>query len=151
MRIKLFEGFSKSHPQYTEQEIKKGMEDCLVELNDGLSKYEYDIDIDLNDNYICVVIKSIVFFDESEVPDDEYWYFTKTFDCLEISESVLLLENYIEEKFDRVITEYWFYKDEDIATFHHFPTFEELYDLDYVQVDCVHTCEKLIIKYRLNQ
>ena len=127
--------------------------DCLVELNDRLLNYnfEYETLVDLNDNYICVVIK----LDESSVPDEEYFYTTKTFNSLEITESVLLLENYITDKFDSIITEYWFYKGEDISTFHHFPTSEELEQLyddgESEKVDCVHTCEKLIIKYRLNQ
>jgi hypothetical protein len=97
----------------------------------------------------------VIKLDESSVPDEEYFYTTKTFNSLEITESVLLLENYITDKFDSIITEYWFYKGEDISTFHHFPTSEELEQLyddgESEKVDCVHTCEKLIIKYRLNQ
>ena len=150
MRIKLFEGFSRSHPQYTEQEIKSGISDCLVELND-LDNFEYEINIDLNDNYICVVIK----VDESDVPDEEYFYTTQKFDALEITEPVLLLENYITEKFDRVITEYWFYYNDDIETFHEFPSEEDLLELEengeYDRIDTVSQTEKLIIKYRLNQ
>ena len=153
MRIKLFEGFSRSHPQYTEQEIKNGISDCLVELNDRLLDYnfEYETLVDLNDNYICVVIK----IDESSVPDDEYWSSTKTFNSLEITEPVLLLENYITDKFDRIITEYWFYYQDNIEAFHEFPSEEDMDELyedgEYDRVDPVFNTEKLIIKYRLNQ
>jgi hypothetical protein len=150
MRIKLFEGFSRSHPQYTEQEIKQGISDCLVELND-LGDFEYEINIDLNDNYICVVIN----VDESDVPDEEYFYTTKTFDSLEITEPVLLLENYITEKFDRIITEYWFYYQDNIEVFHEFPSEEDMNELEENgeddRVDTIFHTEKLIIKYRLNQ
>jgi hypothetical protein len=150
MRIKLFEGFS-SHP--TEQQLRAGISDCLVELNDNLSNYnfEHEIIIDFNDNYICVVIN----IDESSVPDEDYWYSTQKFDSLEITESVLLLENYITEKFDRVITEYWFYHNDDVETFHEFPSEEDLLELEengeYDRIDTVAQTEKLIIKYRLNQ
>lgn len=151
-RIKLFESF-RGDSKYTEQDIKKGISDCLVELNDRLLNYnfEYETLVDLNDNYICVVIK----IDESEVPDDEYWSSTKTFNCLEITEPVLLLESYITEKFDRVITEYWFYYSDDIETFHEFPSEEDLLELEengeYDRIDTISQTEKLIIKYRLNQ
>ena len=153
MRIKLFEGFSRSHPQYTEQEIKQGISDCLVELNDRLLNYnfEYETLVDLNDNYICVVIK----LDESSVPDEEYFYTTKTFNSLEITEPVLLLENYITDKFDRIITEYWFYYQDNIEAFHEFPSEEDMDELEENgeddRVDTVFHTEKLIIKYRLNQ
>lgn len=153
MRIKLFEGFSRSHPQYTEQEIKQGISDCLVELNDRLLDYnfEYETLVDLNDNYICVVIK----LDESSDPDEHYWYSTQKFDSLEITEPVLLLENYITEKFDRVIKEYWFYHIDEVEVFHEFPSEEDLLELEengeYDRIDTVSQTEKLIIKYRLNQ
>ena len=110
-RIKLFESFSRSHPQYTEQELKSGISDCLVELND-LGNFEYQINIDLNDNYVCVLIK----VDESAVPDEEYFYTavyaTKTFDCTDqvIADSVMFLSDYMRETFgSNLYTEYWIY------------------------------------------
>jgi hypothetical protein len=107
--------------------------------------------VDLNDNYICVVIK----LDESSVPDEEYFYTTKTFNSLEITEPVLLLENYITDKFDRIIMEYWFYYQDNIEAFHEFPSKEDMDELEENgeddRVDTVFHTEKLIIKYRLNQ
>jgi len=64
------------------------------------------------------------------------------------------LESYITEKFDRVITEYWFYYSDNIETFHEFHS-EDLLELEengeYDRIDTISQTEKLIIKYKLNQ
>jgi hypothetical protein len=156
-RIKLFEGFSRSHPQYTEQELKSGISDCLVELND-LGNFEYQINIDLNDNYVCVIIK----VDESDVPDEEYFHTTKTFDCTDqvIADSVMFLSDYMRETFgSNLYTEYWIYDSNDYPfTLTEYPTKDYLLKLEEEEeedfednkwkIDSIQLTTKLMIKYK---
>lgn len=140
MRIKLFEGF------VNEKTLRQGMEDALVELND-IGTFQCSIDIDLYDNYVCVVIT----VDESDVPDDEYFYTTKTFDCIEIRESVMFLSDYMRETLGRnLYTEYWIYDmDNNSEILTEYPTEDLVNHLEENEEEVVYdTVTKLMIKYK---
>ncbi len=140
MKIKLFECF------VNEKTLTQGMEDALVELND-IGTFLYSIKMDLYDNYVVVLI----FLDESDVPDEEYFYTTKTFDCIEIKEPVMFLSDYMRETLgSNLYIEYWIYDiDNNFEILTEYPTGDLknylLEDEEEVVYDKV---SRLIIKYK---
>ena len=103
--------------------------------------------MDLYDNYVVVLI----FLDESDVPDEEYFYTTKTFDCIEIKEPVMFLSDYMRETLgSNLYIEYWIYDiDNNSEILTEYPTGDLknylLEDEEEVVYDKV---SRLIIKYK---
>ena len=145
MRIKLFESF------VNEKTLRQGMEDALVELNDNGS-FEYSINMDLYDNYVAVLI----FVDESDVPDEEYFHTTKTFDCSDnlIAEPVIFLSDYMRETLgSNLYIEYWIYDFDSIPhTLTEYPTSDYLWEIqeegEHEKVSATQQATKLMIKYK---
>lgn len=140
--FKLFESFN-------EESLKGDITDCLVELMD-LGIYEYTLNVDIADKYVYICIK----VDESDVEDEEYFHYTKKFDVSSISEPILLLEDYMRDKFGHSLyIDYRVFNDDIDRFFSKFPTYEYVEsirdDEDYEdEVELIEATTKLVMKYK---
>lgn len=143
MIIKLFENFVEEN---FKKDLIDGMKECLVELNDNLT-FEYDIDINIKDKVIIVVIN----LDESNITDDVYS--ALKFDASSISDTILLLESYMIERFGNDLKiEYTIDNSDFYMIYKKYPTIEEVNRFirngSFEELENIKYATDLMLKYR---
>ncbi len=143
MIIKLFENFVEEN---FKKDLIDGMKECLVELNDNLT-FEYDIDINMKDKVIIVVIN----LDESNITDDVYS--ALKFDASSISDTILLLESYMIERFGNDLKiEYTIDNSDFYMIYKKYPTIEEVNRFirngSFEELENIKYATDLMLKYR---